>query len=301
MNLANKQFKNLRTNEVIKVIDSFDNIAILEGKGKENVTNLLNPNLYTEYIDPSSFFNNQNSYNSLFDKIKNIPTEHIKDEAGKSEIVINADNSFKPTTNESAVVMYDPEEEKAELMKKYNIKSDESIQKQNEAFDKLLNPEKSQIEQPIKKTEANIQKQQPVQQIVVDDPITAMFRNVKRNVDFSINIDINNKIPRIDFIEMMEDSYDISIIDFLAEEFTNNLLKNPRIIKDIISSKIKQIVYGGNEVTKNTEKEKVIIEQKEVGKRVIKKTIPKIPTPPADRILKEGKTPKKPKKELNND
>jgi hypothetical protein len=297
MNLANKQFKNLKTNEIIKVIDSFENIAILEGKGKENVANLLNPNLYTEYIDPSSFFNNQNAYNSLFDKIKNIPTEHIKDEPGKSEVVINGDNNFIPATSESAVVMYDPEEEKSELMRKYNIKSEPdntSIQKQNEAFDKLLNPEKDTTK--IEKT-INTEIRQPIQQIVVDDPITAMFRNVKRNVDFSMNIEINNKIPRIDFIEMMEDSYEISIIDFLAEEFTNNLLKNPKMIKDMISSKIKQIVYGGNEISRNIEQEEIVVEKEEVKKRIIKNT-----TPTQDKKIKDIKIPRKTKKEsLNND
>ena len=36
MNLANKSFKNNKTGEVIKVIDSFENIAVLENKGKED-------------------------------------------------------------------------------------------------------------------------------------------------------------------------------------------------------------------------------------------------------------------------
>jgi hypothetical protein len=43
---------------------------------------------------------------------------------------------------------------------------------------------------------------------------------------------------------MMEDSYNTSIIDFLAAEFTDNLLKNPQIIEDMIKQKIKEVVYG---------------------------------------------------------
>jgi hypothetical protein len=65
-----------------------------------------------------------------------------------------------------------------------------------------------------------------------------MFRNVKRNTDFNIKFEINNKIPRLDFIEMMEDSYNTSIIDFLAEEFTNQILLNPQIIKNRIKDQI---------------------------------------------------------------
>ncbi len=71
-----------------------------------------------------------------------------------------------------------------------------------------------------------------------------MFKNVKRNKDFSITLEINNKIPRPDFIEMMEDSYNTSIIDFLASEFTQNLLSNPEVIENMIKDKIKELVYG---------------------------------------------------------
>ena len=71
-----------------------------------------------------------------------------------------------------------------------------------------------------------------------------MFKGVKRSVDFNISLDIKNKIPRLDFIEMMEDSYETSIIDFLADEFTNELLKNPETIKDMIKSRIRYYVYG---------------------------------------------------------
>ncbi len=42
----------------------------------------------------------------------------------------------------------------------------------------------------------------------------------------------------------MEDSYNTSIIDFLATEFTDNILKNPHLIEDMIKQKIKEVVYG---------------------------------------------------------
>ncbi len=57
MNLANKSFKNNQTGEVVKVLDSFDNIAILESKEKVAVNRLLDPSFYTEQIDPTNFFN----------------------------------------------------------------------------------------------------------------------------------------------------------------------------------------------------------------------------------------------------
>jgi hypothetical protein len=62
-------------------------------------------------------------------------------------------------------------------------------------------------------------KQFPVSKVYqppVEDPIITMFKNCKRNKDFKISLDIEDKIPRPDFIEMMEDSYTTSIIEFLA-------------------------------------------------------------------------------------
>lgn len=246
MNLANKTFRDLKTNELVKVIDSFENIAVLEGGGKMDVRNLLNTNLYSEYIDPSNFFNTQNAYDSLFDKIKSIDTSKIKDDP--QDLISKIGGDITPASNESAIVYTSEEDEKAELARKYgaSIDNQSSVQKQNEAFAKLLGEEedlpKTVVQPQVK---SSVEYTPPVQRVEVNDPITAMFKNVKRGVDFKMNVEISNKIPRLDFIEMMEDSYEVSIIDYLAEEFTNNLLRNPEQIKQMISDRIKQVVYGG--------------------------------------------------------
>jgi hypothetical protein len=255
MSLSNKTFKNNATGEIVKVIDSFENIAILENKGKADVAQLLNPDLYTEQIDVSSFFNTQVAYNSLAEKIKTIPADKIRDDVG-GEVMINVDgnNSFgsaKPLMNESAIIMTTEEDERAELARKYGATNTQNdLDKQNQAFNKLLNPESEVVQQvevnrnpqPIQQTVSQPVYQQPIQ--VAEDPIITMFKNVKRSKDFSISLEIKNKIPRPDFIEMMEDSYNTSIIDFLAAEFTDNLLRNPQIIEDMIKQKIKEVVYG---------------------------------------------------------
>lgn len=257
MNLANKTFRDLKTNELVKVIDSFENIAILEGGVKTEVSKLLNTNLYSEYIDPSNFFNTQSAYDSLFDKIKNIDTSNLKDDP--QDLVSRIGGEVNPASNESAIVYTSEEDEKAELARKYgaSIDNQTSTQRQNEAFAKILGDEAAE---ELPKTvivnrphSANTEYVAPVHRVEVNDPIISMFKNVKRGVDFKMNIEISNKIPRIDFIEMMEDSYEISIIDYLAEEFTNNLLRNPEKIKQMISDRIKNVVYGGKVKMENEE------------------------------------------------
>jgi hypothetical protein len=254
MSLKDKIFKNNKTGEVVRVIDSFENIAILENKEKADVGRLMNPDFFTEQIDPSTFFSNQNSYNILADKIKNIPADKIRDdESGEVMINIDGNNSssgVRPATNESAIIMTTEEDERAELAKKYGVDTSQNeVDRQNQAFAKLLGEEEVQTiqvnrdPQPVQQFEQRTQSQ-PIQQ--VEDPIITMFKNVKRIKEFSISLEIKNKIPRPDFIEMMEDSYNTSIIDFLAAEFTDNIVRNPKIIEDMIKQKIKEVVYGAD-------------------------------------------------------
>ena len=256
MSLGNKTFKNNITGELVKVIDSFENIAILENKQKADVSQLLNPELYTEQIDPTNFFNNQGAYNNLAEKIKSIPADKIRDDVG-GEVMINVDgnNSFggaKPAMNESAIIMTTEEDERAELARKYGVTTPQNdIDKQNQAFAKLLGEEEEVVQTvQVNRDEPRVEQRvtQPTQK--VEDPIITMFKNVKRIKEFSISLEIKNKIPRPDFIEMMEDSYNTSIIDFLAAEFTDNILKNPHLIEDMIKQKIKEVVYGVESVVK---------------------------------------------------
>ncbi len=258
MNLASKTFRNNKTGETIKVIDSFENIAILENKQKIDTRHLMNPELYTEQIDPSSFFNNQNAYNSLAERIKSIPVDKIKDDTDEVQVKMDGitlpTSNLTPATNESAIVMVDEEDEREQLARKYGVSNPvNEVAKQNQAFAKYLDEEDSLPTQTIEinrpeptvVTTTTATTQNTVSKsVVVEDPIITMFKNVKRNKDFSITLEINNKIPRPDFIEMMEDSYNTSIIDFLASEFTENLLRNPQVIENMIKDKIKELVYG---------------------------------------------------------
>lgn len=289
MNLAKRKFKNNLTGEVVEVLDSFEDIAVLENMTRVSVKQLTNTSLFTEVastsvpnsprlnedvIDPTTFFSSQNAYNALAEKIKNIPTDKLPQDDPINEVVsVSANRDFGPVSNESAVVMVSEEDEKAALAAKYGIVNTpvESLQRQNDAFARILG-EESQNELPqVPQYQQSVQEEQVTRvevnrdeapafnnedakqnwnndqfkaQPVVEDPIIRMFKGVKRNVDFNISLDIINKIPRLDFIEMMEDSYETSIIDFLADEFTNNLLDNPKVIRDMIRNKIHTMVYG---------------------------------------------------------
>jgi hypothetical protein len=284
MSLANKSFKDNKTGEVVKVIDTFENIAILENKQKMDVRKLTDPNFFTEQIDINNFFNNQGAYNSLAEKIKNIPIENIVDNDGDVRgNVVMADGIRMPSVEESAVILSDPEQEKIELARKYGLAmpdNKDSLQHQNAAFAKILGDDAEDLPKiEPRKTEVNVSNVTQVEakreyiQPTQNDPIMNMFRGVKRNVNFKMNIEISNKIPRLDFIEMMEDSYEVSIIDYLAEEFTQNLLKDPSQIKEMIKDRIKKVVYGTGVKLEETESKPEV--KPEVKKQPVKKAATK--------------------------
>jgi hypothetical protein len=250
MSLANKTFINNRTGETVRVLDTFEDIAILENKQKISVSTLKDPLQFTPDIDPTEFFNDRGAYSSLLEKIKNIPTDNLIDDS----VAESFGGKLNPITNESAIMMITPEEEMAELAKKYGINTNntDEVAKQQEAFSKYLETvqqidvKRENVEiNGVQQVEVKREYDQPnIQKVEVNDPILNMFKKTKRSVNFSLNIDYVNKIPRLDFIEMMEDSYETSMIDYLAEEFTMEILANPSQIKNKIKEKIKQLVYG---------------------------------------------------------
>lgn len=256
MNVANKTYRNLRTGETIKVIDSLGDVVILDNKNRIDINDLLDTNKYEEQIDPNSFLSNTSAFSSLTEKIKEIPTDNMIDESVK----LDRQDGFTPNGNDSAVIQSSLEDEKAELARKYGMNPDTSsdVNKQKESFDKILNPDNTPNTPPNTETPRNDSSANRTtsvsyennnltptpNRVEVEDPIITMFKNAKRNKEFKINIDINDQIPRYDFIEMMEDSYNVSIIDFLASDITNKILENPESIKKTVREEIEKLVYG---------------------------------------------------------
>jgi len=301
MDFLNKMFKNRVTGDTFKIIDVYQNIAITDKKEKINTSILSNEKLFSplssqstpmnestsfkdDFVDPNKFFNSQNVYNQFAEKIKNIPLDKLPEDDRPTNFDNSPVNStyrdLGLSTNESAIIMSDPEDEVEELKRKYGATTvDDSIRRQNDAFSKLLSDEPPVVQvsaprtnQDMNSTVAVSEPEPPIQRIDALDPVYSMFRNVKRNVDFNIDLKIEGKIPRLDFIEMMEDSYEVSIIDFLAQEFAENLLKDPKMVKNKIKNEIKRLLEANSknilpqtkEVSNNSE---VITESKQTEKK----------------------------------
>jgi len=291
--MQGKKFKNLSTNRIVEIKDIFEDIIILQDNSKIKKDKILDISLFEpieesideEYIDPNKFFQNSSFLNDLAKKIKQVPEEVVNRLPIKTDdekVNFGKDNTIKPLFEESAIIHSDPEIEKMDLMRKYAINptSMESSRRQMEHFDSFLRNDVS--EDQVIRIEVNrdgdkeeflqnnisIPSQNSIQPLQLkeenhpQDPIITMFKNVKRTKDFKISLNIENKIPRPDFIEMMEDSYNISIIEYLANEFTQEITKDPSIIKKKIIDEIRSIVFGENTKEPQQKKEEIISENK---------------------------------------
>jgi hypothetical protein len=313
MEFLNKTYKNRVTGDIFKIIDVYQNVAITSNKEKIN-TNMLTDDKFfipvssppksinesmrapkDDSIDPNKFFSNQTTYNAFADQIKRIPMDRIPNEDDSNSTGMpNSYSNLPVSTNESAIVMSDPEDEIEELKRKYGAVSvDSSIRRQNETFAKFLeDPQETQTDniqrvevsrdnnpEPVSYQNENKtnymnqfqnDNQPPVQRVEAVDPITQMFKNVKRNTNFNLNIKITGKIPRLDFIEMMEDSYDVSIIEFLADEFTRNILNDPSVIRNKVITEIKSMIEknsGNKSVDEPQSEENKIVTPKKTTSR----------------------------------
>jgi hypothetical protein len=240
--LKEKKFTDLANGTVVSVIDQFENIAILDSGQRVDVKRLMDKAYFDDYIDPKNFFGE--TFNVFAEKIKSVDLSQIRDEE---------------PVNDSAIIEVDPEQERREMEQKalrmaQQMNPGAAAQKQVDMLREILGDDEDlpQVStEPQTTVVVNNQPQVPVSKShtqpvtkVVDDPIITMFKNVKRNQNFNFTLLVDGKIPRLDFIEMMEDSYTTSIIEFLANEFTQNLLSDPDFIKNKIMDEIKSLVYG---------------------------------------------------------
>lgn len=90
------------------------------------------------------------------------------------------------------------------------------------------------------------------------------FSKIKRNNEIEIDFSITEKFPDIEFVRMMNDNYETSIIDHFANEIVEKLLFDPESLLNAVKNRIHEIVYGEkietNEVPISNEVEEVIEE-----------------------------------------
>ncbi len=277
MELKGKRFIN--TNGKISVVkDTFENITIFEDGSKVDTRILTNPEYYTlmptgpkkdsynalkqapmtDKIDPNSFFKQEYSWAN---NLREIPIQEHQ----------------RPIENESLIIQTDEEFEKEEILRKYkHLADDTQLDKNRQTMNKMLSDEDGYQNQPELYQEkidrgTSVVQVEPVvasrnNNIQEANPIIALFKKTKMNTDFKFTLDVNKKIPTINSIKMMEESFEFSIIEYLANEITENLLKHPEQIKDKIVEELKKLIEPKVRTKKKAETVKTVAPKKTTSK-----------------------------------
>jgi hypothetical protein len=70
--MIGKKFTSLLDGRIVEVKDAFEDIIILNDNSKLKASRLMDKSYYEEFIDPSTFFQNQSLLNSFAQKIRSL-------------------------------------------------------------------------------------------------------------------------------------------------------------------------------------------------------------------------------------
>ena len=262
INMLGKKFQNARTGEIVKVDEVYENIAILDNGDRVSVQRLGDRSHFDEVIDPSEFLS-RGALDIISQKIKSLPDEVVSKMPGdgqQNEMLVSTGVSMIPDSGESAVVFVDPEEEKRRLLEKYG--NGTLSTKMERTTPRMKLEDFLDEEEVVSSAPMPVRPIEPVHP--TKTPQELMFGGVKRSHPIELKISINTHLPRPDFIEMMEDSYEYSIIDWLSQNIADVFLSDRNKIVEEIKQQIRDSLGG-----KVQEEPKISTPTKTVRKRKV--------------------------------
>jgi hypothetical protein len=235
--MLGRKFQNARTGEIVKVDEVFENIAILDNGDRVSVQRLGDRSHFDEVIDPSEFLS-RGAVDIISQKIKSLPDEVVSKMPGddqQNEMLVSTGVGMTPDSGESAVVFVDPEEEKRRLLEKYG--NGALSTKMERTTPRMKLEDFLDEEEVVSSAPMPVRPIEPVHP--TKTPQELMFGGVKRSHPIELKISINTHLPRPDFIEMMEDSYEYSIIDWLSQNIADGFLSDKNKIIEEIKQQIR--------------------------------------------------------------
>lgn len=243
-NLIGREFIDIKSGNRISVSDQFEDVIILNDGNRVSYSRIMDKLYYDEVIDPASFLKNSDAFMSLADKIKKIPDDVINE-------------STNNDIDSPAIVYVDPQDEYNEMLEK--------ARKMGESMGITPNNNVDNIVESIVDNKKYSNNDIPTNNIMnqtQQNPIEVLFSQAKKDTKLTINISFDINIPKKEFINMMEDTYDYSIIDYLSKFYTDKILHDDKTIHNEISKSIKEFVSKKKVVnrksTTSTKKESVV-------------------------------------------
>jgi len=297
--MKGKTFMNSK-GDIVRVSKIDGNYVILEDGERVSINKMLDNNSFQEINESSNINYNNNDdafaimnrsndslYNSIASQLnsalRNTNTNMMSDNSAGASVKVldNVVERHRSTNNDILIDNADNNiQDLRTRMVEDQRKMNEKLNKQNQQFSKWLDDESNSDDvrdSSVKMYDENDRLTDSITSNITqkpefkEDPAHAMFRSLKKSVPIEIDITISEMLPKREFIQMWEESYEVSIINFLADEFVRKYASNPLLMKGIIVERIKEYAYGKPTID-NSDKETT----KPIKKRTNnKKTNPK--------------------------
>lgn len=177
--------------------------------------------------DPNSFFNTSNIASKIISDAKSIDTTAIAD--------IPSEPGVKEIEKPQEQIIGSPEPTNEEV-KKVEVARDDFTDEDYKLAG--ITPPNKQ------KTPASSSTNVPPQ-----NPANSFLHQLKKNHKVTLNLEIDENIPKPDFIKMMDENFNNGVLDQLVTEIVDKYLRNPMILERAVKQKLEEIVYGKKKVT----------------------------------------------------
>ncbi len=225
-NLIGKEFIDIKSGHKTSVMDQFEDVIILKDGNRISYSRIMDKLYYDEVINPADFLKNSDAFISLADKIKKIPDNVLND-------------TMVENTDSPAVIYIDPEDEYKEMLEKAR-KMGESMNNNMDVDQVVSNiVDRPQVTTKDTTTNNNNNNNNNNNQ---HNPIEMLFSQAKKDTKLTVNFSFDINIPKKDFINLMEDTYEYSIINYLANLYTNEILHDDKRMHNEITKSIKEFV-----------------------------------------------------------
>jgi hypothetical protein len=273
-NLKGRAYIDLTTNAVVTVVDEFKNVVTLNDQRNMRRDRLEDPayfrphdqlltettNMYTNNDEvPLNMFDVGSALNqALRSQINTIDTHGVQDTGDQSRPHTNITILDSPFDKGAPIIAPQTMDVDAYINQQAQLSREQAMKQMGGG---AINPYPNETvtegypQQPYYSTE----QQQPRQ--VEEDPIVKMFNKTKRNTPFKVELPFEDKLPSAEFMRLMEDSYEESIVEHFTNVFFKKIMEDPTVFKDRIRDEIKIAIYGSIKPKKTPTKRKPAADQ----------------------------------------
>lgn len=213
--IINKSFirKGIKGEQIRKVKNIDNDYIIFDDDARIKIENFMKQ--FEEVIDPDDFFSKGTK--SLGDRLDNIMQGKVAD----TEISIGESavpDTYRPPVPTQKPVMPD--------VSKYHYENSEFPTEQETATS----------------TEASVRPVQHAQPIKQESPEISLFKKMKRNYKVNLLLKITELIPDPKNIQIMNNMFDMSVVDYLTNDIFMKIVGDPHDFKQLIKEQIEATI-----------------------------------------------------------